>query len=721
MKKLIRVTFFLGILVILGFSSHSSFAAQSNLTSRVKGYIVLSVEEHGEAYYVDPVTLKAYYMQSPDKAFEIMRTFGLGITDENLAKIPLAGTSQTGDWQLRNKLAGRILLQVQKNGEAWYVYPGDLKRYYLGSPFGAFNLMRAKGLGISHTDLSDLTVWNVTNPIKYSNSVETMKMLTAKAIESRYISYTLSGDYEKYAENKYYAYGGLDLTFYCPPPQSSFPNAYLITGYGASVPYEWEPINPVATYWQSVNKLSMVAYSQDFTMVCQKNDGSLYKKTITITEKTRPLSTLTQSKENIWDFTKWHDESSGPGLDSGLAETYYDGTGKKVIKLNSMKGGNYYMEKSYYLTVDNSSDLNNIVSWDWKQDSIDSPYGYVGVYIQFMNAQKFTNRSTESSYVLGTYDLFRHTGDFYKYSCDNRYAESTLGPSKYNCNEEIGAKDSWQNVQLNLQNILNNKLYGVAKDQIKAVKIKIVSYNNAGSGAVAYWRDFQINSTSAGTLQSADYFKLSPYNFSVKKGGDLITTDGEYVSPWDGNYSFGYNGDYLFKGVNSKPAEGCNIRKFIYNFQDFENKTVEITFKRSAYGALDFSLQNEAGQFVDFDSDSNDVPSNLVRACNNYFKCDYTCNDYAGGWIGSEYDWGQLTNDNQWHTLSISKFPDKFIFNLDNGKKIKEVSSVFGCNLAGNVRGMDYSGQVSLMVSGWSCKWKSDDLNYEVKEIKISR
>ena len=49
-------------------------------------------------------------------------------------------------------LAGRILLQVESRGEAWYVNPATLERFYLGRPLDAFNLMRQFSLGVSNRD-----------------------------------------------------------------------------------------------------------------------------------------------------------------------------------------------------------------------------------------------------------------------------------------------------------------------------------------------------------------------------------------------------------------------------------------------------------------------------------------------------------------------------------------------------------------------------------------
>ena len=43
---------------------------------------------------------------------------------------------------LEEKLSGKIVLQVEQNGEAWYINPNNYKRYFLGRPNDAFALMR---------------------------------------------------------------------------------------------------------------------------------------------------------------------------------------------------------------------------------------------------------------------------------------------------------------------------------------------------------------------------------------------------------------------------------------------------------------------------------------------------------------------------------------------------------------------------------------------------
>lgn len=63
------------------------------------------------------------------------------------------------------RLAGRILLKVQDKGQAYYVDPVELKLYYLGRQTDAFNLMRSRGLGISNNDLIKIPVASAPAPV----------------------------------------------------------------------------------------------------------------------------------------------------------------------------------------------------------------------------------------------------------------------------------------------------------------------------------------------------------------------------------------------------------------------------------------------------------------------------------------------------------------------------------------------------------------------------
>ncbi len=145
--------FLFSIICALGCVPLQAFGAD-DLSRRVAGQILLDVESAGQAWYVSPVDLMRYELGKPEQAWDVMRAFGLGIRDAHLAQIPDVDEAEAGDMALRRRLAGRILLQVESHGEAWYVHPGDLKRRYLGRPQDAFEVMRSLGLGISKQDLS---------------------------------------------------------------------------------------------------------------------------------------------------------------------------------------------------------------------------------------------------------------------------------------------------------------------------------------------------------------------------------------------------------------------------------------------------------------------------------------------------------------------------------------------------------------------------------------
>jgi len=116
-----------------------------SLSARLFGRILLQVESHGEAWYVNPENNRRYYLGRPSDAFSIMRELGLGATTKDIKSF----TNITAP----KRLSGRILLQVEDKGQAYYVNPLDLKLYYLGRPADAFALMRSQGLGITDSDL----------------------------------------------------------------------------------------------------------------------------------------------------------------------------------------------------------------------------------------------------------------------------------------------------------------------------------------------------------------------------------------------------------------------------------------------------------------------------------------------------------------------------------------------------------------------------------------
>jgi uncharacterized protein YkwD len=135
------------------------------VAQRLSGKILLQVEAKGEAWYVNPETKERYFLGRPADAFEVMRSLGLGIKNSDIANIPEARSSHKGDAALRKRLSGKILLQVEEKGEAWYVNPETMSRHYLGRPEDAFAVMRELGLGISDMDLISIPISSDSAPV----------------------------------------------------------------------------------------------------------------------------------------------------------------------------------------------------------------------------------------------------------------------------------------------------------------------------------------------------------------------------------------------------------------------------------------------------------------------------------------------------------------------------------------------------------------------------
>lgn len=120
------------------------------LVKRLLGRILLQVEAHGEAWYVNPKDTKKYYMADGNEAYRIMRYLGVGITNKDLEKIK-------SDKTFAKKHSGKIFLQVEAHGEAYYI---DINgnSHYLKNGIEAYNIMRDLGLGISNLDLRKIGV-----------------------------------------------------------------------------------------------------------------------------------------------------------------------------------------------------------------------------------------------------------------------------------------------------------------------------------------------------------------------------------------------------------------------------------------------------------------------------------------------------------------------------------------------------------------------------------
>lgn len=284
---------FVSAFVLLLIIAVSPAAQAQSIDEIVAGKILLDVEQHGEAWYVDPVTYDRYYLRDGDAAYAALESFGLGITDTDLMKIPIGVESRTSlrdgdddglpdaveaslgiaadeidtdadgyndghevtngylpwgagsftyDTHLASRLEGRILLQVESHGEAWYVYPEDHKRYYLGNGEAAYEVMRYLGLGITSANLAQVAIASTSPrpPISGNSSYDTYSMTTStgtfsvKVITMRRDAFTMVTDTGNMTDceadcaaqplasyiTENSAFAGIHGSYFCPPDYS---------------------------------------------------------------------------------------------------------------------------------------------------------------------------------------------------------------------------------------------------------------------------------------------------------------------------------------------------------------------------------------------------------------------------------------------------------------------------------------------------------------------
>lgn len=94
---------------------------------------------------------------------------------------------------LSNRLKGRILLQVESNGEAWYVNPPTAERYYMANGNEAYNVMHDLGVGITNKDLEKV---KTNKTFAKKNSGKIFLQIEAKG-EAYYIDFNGVAHYLK--------------------------------------------------------------------------------------------------------------------------------------------------------------------------------------------------------------------------------------------------------------------------------------------------------------------------------------------------------------------------------------------------------------------------------------------------------------------------------------------------------------------------------------------
>lgn len=179
----------------------------SSLAYDLRGSFLIQADSHGETWYLDTENTLRHYLSNDYSAVSNLGDLSIGMSNINLAKIPVAVDSRfvrfdsdgdglddrvenaissnpnlsdsdgdgyddalelsqhfkplgSGrapiDISFSNRFLGKILMQVEHNGELWYVNPQDGLRYYIGDREDLNRIIRYLARGISSVDIANI-------------------------------------------------------------------------------------------------------------------------------------------------------------------------------------------------------------------------------------------------------------------------------------------------------------------------------------------------------------------------------------------------------------------------------------------------------------------------------------------------------------------------------------------------------------------------------------
>jgi len=130
-------------------SSTSNDIVTQLAPTRLKGQLLLAVEDKGRIWYVNPDDSKRYEVTFAN-ALPLFEKLSLGISNKDLNQI-----SETKSTTLGNRLKGKLLLQVEDRGRIWYIDLKGMKHEVTWD--NLMDLFTKLSLGITNKDLNKIT------------------------------------------------------------------------------------------------------------------------------------------------------------------------------------------------------------------------------------------------------------------------------------------------------------------------------------------------------------------------------------------------------------------------------------------------------------------------------------------------------------------------------------------------------------------------------------
>lgn len=143
-------------IVLMALLVPAAVGAGEEQIKQFSGKILLDVENHGEAWYVNPQSFQRVYLGKPDQALYRLTKRAVWVNFYNIEKIPMDGMEGT-DPEYAEQMAGYVMAPNDLIGASWYIHPVLKTRIRLGTPQDAWVALQT-GIPVGAKDLNMIPV-----------------------------------------------------------------------------------------------------------------------------------------------------------------------------------------------------------------------------------------------------------------------------------------------------------------------------------------------------------------------------------------------------------------------------------------------------------------------------------------------------------------------------------------------------------------------------------
>jgi uncharacterized protein YciU (UPF0263 family) len=136
---------------VVAFRTERVVNPNRRLSNRLRGHLLLSVEDRGRVFYVNPGDIKKYEVTFAN-ALHLFEKLAIGITNNDLNKISLSTDNTINTFGKEH--SGKLFLQVEDRGRIWYVDMDGKKHEVTWE--NLMSLFTKLSLGITNNDLDQI-------------------------------------------------------------------------------------------------------------------------------------------------------------------------------------------------------------------------------------------------------------------------------------------------------------------------------------------------------------------------------------------------------------------------------------------------------------------------------------------------------------------------------------------------------------------------------------